>query len=238
MDPQFGCVIERVEPSPALDWQTLESKVLLHVDSYLSGVIPHKNFRVSVCDVPVLEPTGLKVFDKAYDGKGGTFMTGNVSSDIQQSWFVRPVSQTECNGKQYEPGYLRDHDLIGLREKVGYIDGARQVLSWFKAVGGSRNIPEDQSTILYAVFHRTPEKSYKVVDKLFHGWIHTDSYGNLLNKVVLDKSPKSHLVMEKAIQFFTHERSNEENILVVENGEVIFLHNDFQEKAIQPERQR
>lgn len=223
MSPQFGRFLTRVKSTPSMQGLLLKSR--RYVEDYMSGRIPHKNFRVSVCDVPVLEPTGLKVFDKAYDGSGGTFMTGNVSSNIQQSWFVRPVSQTECNGKQHVPGHLRNFDLIGLREKVGRIDGARQALSWFDEE--TEKVPAGESSILYMVFHGMPDRGTKDSNKLIHGWIHTDVYGNLLNQSVLDNSPKSHLVIDKARQVFTHDRSNEEDILVVENGEITLLNTEF-----------
>jgi hypothetical protein len=237
MSPQFGRFLVRVKDDPSM--QSLQSKGRRYVDDYMSGRIHHKNYRVSVCDVPVLEQTGLKIFDKAYDGNGGTFMTGNVSSDIQQSWHVRPFSQTECNGKQYAPGHLRDFDLMGLREKVGVVDGARHVLSWFD--DGSKKLSAQDSSILYMVFHRTPEKTSRNWNKIIHGWIHTDVYGNLLNQLELDNSPKSHLVMEKARKVFTYERFNEEDLLVVEGGEITVFNSDFlgpEDESVELESQR
>ncbi len=52
--------------------------------------------------------TGHKTFDKKSEG---CIMTGNVISNVQFSWFVRPFNQTDCNGFYFPPGYLQKVDL-------------------------------------------------------------------------------------------------------------------------------
>jgi len=51
--------------------------------------------------------TGWKTFDKQVK----LISTGNVLSDNQLSFFVRPYSRTECNGFTFPEGHLMEVDL-------------------------------------------------------------------------------------------------------------------------------
>lgn len=48
---------------------------------------------------------------KEFDRQTNCISTGNVFSDTQLSWFVRPYCETECNGFENPKGHLMDYDL-------------------------------------------------------------------------------------------------------------------------------
>lgn len=73
----------------------------------------------------------------------GYFGTGNMLTDHQYSGFIRPSSQTECNGYTSEVGHLQDFDMQPFRE---YLD------SWTdKKVRGL--VDQNNGGILYVIRH-------------------------------------------------------------------------------------
>ncbi|HEU0197005.1 MAG TPA: hypothetical protein VFQ88_07275 [Nevskiaceae bacterium] len=56
-----------------------------------------------------MEKSGCGPFDRSVERYG--VYTGNVVSDHQVSWLVRPASETECNGRTFRVGVLQDADL-------------------------------------------------------------------------------------------------------------------------------
>lgn len=106
---------------------------------------------------------------------------GNVISDTQTSFYIRPFSQTECNGFTREPGVLRDFDL------KPFID-----------TGLPQNILKDvkfytqhSSAILYRIFHYDSRKKQQV-----HGYILTDAIHRKLKIWYTNTSSKSVEVMD------------------------------------------
>ena len=96
--------------------------------------------------------TGCKTFDRQISAIG----TGQVLGSTQTSWCVRPYSETECNGHQFEKGSLRATDLRGF----GNIPAP--VRRW---------LDENRETacILYKFFHCRSGG----VEKTVHGFVIT-----------------------------------------------------------------
>lgn len=83
--------------------------------------------------------SGIKVFDKAADGH---LFTGNATTNIQTSSYIRAKNTLECNGRINSPGHLRNFDLKLYRPDLpSYIHS--QIL----------DLTEDDNIILYKIFH-------------------------------------------------------------------------------------
>ena len=80
------------------------------------------------------------------------------------------------------------------------------------------------------VFHRGSQKQ-----SIVHGWVQTDSRGNLLNELTLP-GPKSSVVMSRAKETFTLQRFNERDVFVVKGGviEVDLIDQDEQQPMPRP----
>ena len=193
--------------------QSIEELARYHRETYLGARAKHQEYRIAVCDRPVYEKTGLKAFDKEHAKIG--FLTGNVSSNIQFSRFVRSELQTACNGYQFPIGHLRNLDLTRIKEisRSNPDSGAEVVLKWYQSQKLSF---QHMDTIFYMVFHPGSKKGHKIV----HGWIQTDTRGNLLNELVNAgfTGSKSFEVMSGAKEAFTLKRFNEKDVFVVKGG--------------------
>ncbi len=127
--------------------------------------------------------TGHKTFDRKTD----CIDTGNVWASTQLSNYVRPVSEVECNGRQFPPGHLRDFDLNRFRRSGGL---PTAVENWFK-----KN-PEG-THILYRFFHRIGER------KIVHGYVITDGDYHLKFRHITSSKHKSFMVIAECITYIT-----------------------------------
>jgi hypothetical protein len=98
--------------------------------------------------------TGNKTFDRV-----GYVSTGNVESDCQRSGFVRPFTETECNGFTRKPGELQEWDL-----RAGFCkpDMPAEVKRFIRETGKTATL------CAYLFFH------WRGSRKIVHGWIVTD----------------------------------------------------------------
>ena len=163
------------------------------------------------------EPTGHKAFDEQRRRSSG-FGTGNVMSNVQTSFYIRPRSRVECNGYQFAPGALREADLKALKElaSLGF-DGARAVRGWIDEY-------VDKELILYAVHHQKAALGRSGRhDPVVHGWVLTDESHNLLRQMQTNPSEKSTAIMGNAIKQFTCHHVNPVDLLRIEDGEVKFV---------------
>ena len=68
----------------------------------------------------VYNPTGTKQLInsgwKLFDEQTNLITTGNVSSNTQQSSYIRPWTETECNGRTNPEGHLTNFDLQPFRK--------------------------------------------------------------------------------------------------------------------------
>lgn len=180
----------------------------------LGGFYLKRDCSISTCETTRFDrfTSGLKVFDQAHDSSGG-FMTGNVMSDVQTSMFIRSVDNVECNGFPWVPGQLRLADTKWIGECR--LEGAEAARGWLKELSITH-----QEVILYAVFH---PKSSKPGERVMHGWALTTKDGDLLRKMVVDSSRHSDEIMQRAVDVFTNNRSNEVLIYKAESGEVVHI---------------
>lgn len=102
--------------------------------------------------------TGHKTFDK----KCVVVSTGNVFSQTQTSCYIRPRTETQCNGFTKPEGHLRDFDLhVFTQTKPRIPDHVlKRVLQE----------TETKQICLYRIFHYVGEK------RIMHGWILTKSW--------------------------------------------------------------
>ena len=121
-------------------------------------------------------------FTKAVnDPEWGFIGTGNVSSNTQNSTFVRSFDTTECNGFTFKPDKLRTFDLGHFRTGI-----PSQV---------KRCVLRETTTsdvILYRFFH------YRGRFCVEHGWVITRTDHRLIRSFVTGPTHKSHDVIAKA----------------------------------------
>ena len=111
----------------------------------------------NVCEVK----TGHRTFDRqANDPKTGYVGTGNVSSSVQRSTFVRAFSKTLCNGRENEPGALQKFDLEPFQKSISPA-----------ALAQVRELAQDDDVILYK-FHTNRRSGSRDV----HGWVISDTF--------------------------------------------------------------
>ena len=126
---------------------------------------------------------------RAFDRQTNIITTGNVIADTQYSSYIRPFTETECNGFTNEPGHLQDWDL----------DGFPSLPRWIrKKIEG---ITYDHAAILYEFRH------YNGQDKQVDGYVLTsteDAGCKLLAKWATGPTYKSVLALDEAIKYITN----------------------------------
>ena len=124
--------------------------------------------------------TGHKAFDKFCNCLG----TGNIYSDGQTGACIRPSTETECNGRTWKPGELRDFDLKPFRT-------SHKMPGWVEA--RILKDTEAEPANLSAIFHCKGDKT------IVHGYILTkNASGNhkLLWKTTTGPTGKSQAVID------------------------------------------
>jgi len=131
--------------------------------------------------------TGHKRFDKIVNEES-SLMTGNVMSNCQFSWFIRPFNQTEFNGSTSQPGELQKYDLK-------QFDRYRIPSSFVSKIQSDK----DMFYILYCL--RTKARS--VGNTVIHGWILTDKNYKLIHRSYGVGSPKSDAIVDGVLPYLT-----------------------------------
>jgi hypothetical protein len=107
---------------------------------------------------------------------------GNVISDAQHSRFIRPRSQTECNGFHNAPGALQRFDFDGFGPNLpGFV----------------RQAVEEHLATAYGVLYHI--RHYDRRRLVSHGWFLTDYHGGELLWRSYPTSRKSESCMSYAI---------------------------------------
>ena len=138
----------------------------------------------------VVMDTGNKTFDRQCDG----FSTGNVCGTIQFSWYIRPESETECNGYQFAIGALRASDL----------NHFNRIPNWVR--NKVEELTKNQPAILYEIRHFISDGNggHK---KIIHGYIlttgHADNY-RFLYQWHIANNYKSNNILEIAREYLTN----------------------------------
>jgi len=126
---------------------------------------------------------------KTFNRQTNLIDTGNVYSNTQTSSYVRPYSETECNGFTRPPGHLRDFDLKGFDHMPHRVKC--YILS----------VTQDRPVIVYKFFHHTNR------GRITHGWVITTTapeYRKLMS-FVTGPTWKSESVIAEAIKYITND---------------------------------
>lgn len=213
--------------------------LLEHIDR---GFV-HKEIVVQACVTPLREPfaSGNATFDAA-SKRSSPLMTGNVSSNIQTSSFIRRMNDTHCNGHNFEFGELRRADAkwVDSRRVSGRgvrYEGCDTAFQWL-------NKHYNKEVILYCVFHPKAKRDDMGERELrIHGWVLTDRRGNRLESRVQGDSD----IMRRAVLTFTHYREEPESLVPgnpdgvlykVSNGSLRFVHADLLSAMSEQDRER
>jgi hypothetical protein len=128
-----------------------------------------------------------------FNQKADLIMTGNVSSNVQSSTFVRARQQLECNGFMNKPGHLQEFDLEGF---------ARNQRDMTPVLEYIRRDPffESNTAIAYRFHH------YDGKTRQLHGVIVTDEHHRIVRRfdredLVGRRSAKSASVIDFCKQF-------------------------------------
>lgn len=143
---------------------------------------------------PVWRDGNHMVFEsahKTFNRKVGAIIDGQVIGNCQTSYCIRPYNETECNGREYPPGNLRNCDF-----------------DWFKDVPNHvreyvESVTQNEGVVLYHFFHYYTDKQH-VTRKFSHGWVVVRGYretSTLLRSFVTGRGFKSHSVIAEAIPY-------------------------------------
>lgn len=137
--------------------------------------------------------TGNSAFERH-----GYLTTGNVIGSTMLGFFVRPRSETSCNGRAFPEGKLQSTDL-------GYFDAADERFRPMTRFIADEPRFVDQKCIAYAIFHHKGEK------RVVHGALVTETNGRLIRlfqrpDLGLPHAASSAAVMAKARHYLTDER--------------------------------
>lgn len=109
---------------------------------------------------------------KLFDEQTNLITTGNVSSNTQQSSYIRPWTETECNGRTNPEGHLTNFDLHPFR-KYGIPPVIDEIVS---------NKGRKEPVILY-MFH-VWSKDQRVLPFC---WVVTDKNHKLVKTVIVTR---------------------------------------------------
>ena len=187
----------------------------------MTGDITHENVEINACTIKYdgYSPSGLKTFDEQRLRSSG-FTTGNVTSNVQTSNYVRSFHQKECAPHVFDKGVLQASDLKWI--KASRVARAQEVAS-FLATNQSTNDGSDPSccAIAYLVHHyHGPKYDRQRID---HGWIITDNDQNLLQRLDISHSMASNQILDQASYVFTCQHENSHPLLKLVNNEIVFV---------------
>lgn len=129
--------------------------------------------------------TGHKEFDRQLT----CVSTGNVIGGGQYSFYIRPYSETACNGHTFNPGHLQYTDFGYFGNTTCRVpDHIRNYI---------RSIPE--LVILYNFHHHNTR--YGKTTTVVHGWVLTNAKHRLIKYWVSGPTYKSALVIEGMLPY-------------------------------------
>lgn len=136
-----------------------------------------------VTDNRVRINTGHRTFDQQCEYLG----TGNVFGHVQYSRYIRPVSETSCNGLSFAPGHLFDSDVRTFR------DLHSSLLAWLRGL--------NRSIILYEFRHF--RRSQGIERKYVHGYVVTEPYPThqLIRTIHVSGKTASRVILETVLPY-------------------------------------
>ena len=126
---------------------------------------------------------------RTFNRKADLISRGNVYSNVQTSSYIRPFSETKCNGIENPPGRLRDFDLKPFLPTI-----PDSVLNYVKSVSMNKQVA------LYRIRHCVGERH------VIHGWIVTKDWHEnhaLLRCFYTHGGRKSRSVIDEAVKYLT-----------------------------------
>jgi hypothetical protein len=125
---------------------------------------------------------------RTFNRKADLISTGNVVSNVQKSSYIRPFSETECNGIVNPPGHLRDFDLKPFLTTI-----PSGVLKYVESVSMNKQV------VLYRIQHYVGER------RVIHGWIVTKDWreNHGLLRCFSNGGRKSRSVIDEAVKYLT-----------------------------------
>ena len=137
-------------------------------------------------------PGGMKAIansgHRTFDSQVDIVSSGNVYSNVQTSSFIRAYNETECNGRNWEPGVLQAADLKLFIERLRIPDYV------LKAV---REAAKDVDVILYRFCHGRRD------NRVTHGWVITSRAHEVIARFVTGPTSKSERVIDWCIRYIT-----------------------------------
>jgi hypothetical protein len=139
---------------------------------------------------------------RAFDDFVSSVMSGNHWGDGHFSSYIRPASQTACNGFSFPVGHLRETDLSHFE------DLPVEVKRWVE------NVTSRRSVVLHSLYHlRRPYNYPRSVYQ--HGWIVSDpDTGGILAIFAARRAPRENrtksidvLVWAARVIMADHERA-------------------------------
>jgi hypothetical protein len=127
--------------------------------------------------------TGHKTFDRQCD----YLDTGNVSGDVQFSWYIRPISETSCNGLSFAPGRLFEFDITTFKELPS------STRDWI------RNLNREIILYEFRHFRRAEGKERKFI----HGYVVTEPYPShkLIATIPMSSRKASKSILETVLPY-------------------------------------
>jgi hypothetical protein len=125
--------------------------------------------------------TGHRAFDRQCEYLG----PGNVWGNVQFSNFVRPISETECNGFTFKTGELCESDLKCFQ------DMPAAICTWIRAL--------NRKVIVYEFRHFVGPSWQR--HKHVHGYVVTDADHRLLRRFQIGRASRSAQVLATVLPY-------------------------------------
>ncbi|TAL65795.1 MAG: hypothetical protein EPN79_11490 [Burkholderiaceae bacterium] len=230
--PQFGQSImtDRLALDEAASW----------LDGTRNGELKHREVLVQSCQVQERPSVGVRRVDAMLQKENG-FHSGNWSTNIQVSQMIRPYWQTECNGRLFEPGRLRQSDLKPAMESIWNsvddlfaLDKIQERLERYATT--TRNASGlDEGTTLVRVMHlREKDTRHAHPSPVFtHGWFLIGERGQIRHEVMIGHSRICLAMMDRARADLSFERFDCRDLLKIEDGVEVFVDSAVEDRVRQ-----
>ncbi len=138
---------------------------------------------------------------KVFNQQCKLISTGNIISDTQIGFFIRPYHDLYCNGVMFETGHLQRTDLLSFDNLPS------KVREYIREKG------ERQTLILYEFRHWYKDKNRRDV-KVLHGYVITSYHHEHIATFRTNTLWKSQEILKEAIQYVIDGEAS---------GEIIYL---------------
>ena len=131
----------------------------------------------------IVVSTGSKVFDRQC-----TYLTtGNHLGNCQFSSYIRPVSETECNGRTFAAGELFDFDMAAFKEMPSHVRAAIRAM--------------DRTVVVSEIRHHIGPHSAKC--KVVHGYVVAEADNRLIRVFQTTSGVVSQRILDTVIPYIT-----------------------------------